>query len=86
MTSRVGQASGTSHMIQGESVPDGDMDEDIFPSWEEEISKEDCLDGNLDMGWAFSQFMITVTINEAKNEIAWNTTDKPHHAYDQQGR
>ena len=86
MTNRGGQAPGTSNVIEGENVLDGNEDEVVLSHWEEELSKEDCLDGNLDVEWAFNQVGRTVTINEAKNEIAWNTTDKPHHAYDQQGR
>ena len=73
-------------MIDGGFVPDGDEDEAVLKSWEEELSKEDCLDGSLCMGWGFTQVGRTVTINEAKNEVVWNRIDKPHHTRDQQGR
>ena len=54
--------------------------------WEVKILKEDCLDENLGMGWSFTQVGRTVAINEAKNEIIWNTINKTRHACNQRGR
>ena len=73
-------------MIDSEIVLDGDEDEVVLPSWEVEILKEDCLDENLGMGWSFTQVGRTVAIDEAKNEIVWNTINKTHHACNQWGR